>query len=178
MDVLFHFSEDPSITRFTPHVPRTNPAHRAAVWAIDDAHQSLYWFPRDCPRAAAWPRDERERARFEAAFGTPAWRVHAIEAAWLPRVRAALIYRYSLPAAPFVPWEDASGQWVSYEPVEPLAVEAIGDLVRLHERSGIELRVVESLWPVVDRMVSDDWDFSIVRIANAAPRPAGPGGLS
>ncbi|HEX2785845.1 MAG TPA: hypothetical protein VHN36_19890, partial [Ilumatobacteraceae bacterium] len=28
-DVLHHFSEDPNITRFVPHVPRTNPEHQA-----------------------------------------------------------------------------------------------------------------------------------------------------
>jgi hypothetical protein len=41
--VLHHFSEDPSIERFIPHVPRTNPTHRAAVWAIDVDHAPLYW---------------------------------------------------------------------------------------------------------------------------------------
>lgn len=170
MDVLFHFSEHPAITRFTPHVPRTNPAQRAAVWAIDAEHQSLYWFPRDCPRATAWPRDEREREQFAAVFGTSAWRVHAIESAWLPRMREAVVHRYSLPATTFVPWEEASGQWVSREPVDPIAVEALDDLVGLHARAGIELRVVDSLWPVVDLMKSDRWDFSIVRLSNAAPR--------
>ena len=52
--VLFHFSEDPTLQRFVPHVPRTNPAHEPAVWAIDDDHAPLYWFPRACPRITAW----------------------------------------------------------------------------------------------------------------------------
>ena len=51
---LLHFSEDPSITRFTPHVPATNPGQAPAVWAIDAAHAPVYWFPRDCPRGAVW----------------------------------------------------------------------------------------------------------------------------
>ncbi len=42
---LLHFSEDPSITRFVPHVPRTNPDHAPAVWAIDADHAPVYWFP-------------------------------------------------------------------------------------------------------------------------------------
>jgi hypothetical protein len=175
MAVLFHFSEDPSITRFTPHVPRTNPTQRPAVWAIDAAHESLYWFPRDCPRAAAWPRDGGEREHFAAVFRTSAWRVHAIEAAWVQRMRTTVIHRYSLPADTFEPWEEASGQWVSREVVEPRAVEPLGDLLELHEHSGIELRVVDSLWPMVDLIAAGDWDYSLVRLANATPRRDGTG---
>ncbi|HMG50328.1 MAG TPA: hypothetical protein VK597_07005, partial [Inquilinus sp.] len=60
---LFHFSDDPAIERFEPRpvrVPSARPAGREwlngpLVWAIDDAHQMLYLFPRDCPRILAWP---------------------------------------------------------------------------------------------------------------------------
>ena len=47
---LYHFSEDPSIERSAPHVPSSNPTQAPAVWAIDEDHAPLYWFPRDCPR--------------------------------------------------------------------------------------------------------------------------------
>lgn len=168
--VVFHFSEDPAITRFVPHVPRTNPAHAAAVWAIDEAHAPLYWFPRDCPRVAAWPRSGAEAQAFRAAFGTDAGRVHAIEDGWQQRMAAAVIYRYELNAADFAPWGDASGQWISDHIVAPQRVEPIGDLFALHRDAGIELRVVESLWPVHDLAHRGPWDFSTVRMANARPR--------
>lgn len=170
--VLHHFSEDPAIVRLVPHVPASNPGVRAAVWAIDAEHAPLYWFPRDCPRVTAWPRHAGERAAFEQAFATTAHRVHAIEAAWLDRVRRARLYRYDLPGEPFEPWAEASGQWIAAVDVEPLGVEEVGDLVALHAEAGIELRVVPSLWPLRDLAVSERWDFSIVRWANAAPRPS------
>jgi hypothetical protein len=170
-EVLYHFSEDPGITRFVPHVPRTNPNHRAAVWAIAPDHAALYWFPRDCPRVTAWPRTAREAVAFRDAFATLADRVHAIESHWLERMRATTLYRYSLERSDFSPWGDASGQWVSEHAVEPVEVVAIGDLLDAHVRAGIELRIVPSLWPMHDLAVSDRWDFSIVRMANAAPRP-------
>ena len=72
--VVYHFSEDPSIERFEPHVPRTNPSQPPAVWAIDGEHASLYWFPRDCPRLAAWPRTPAEAAIFQSSFNTVAHR--------------------------------------------------------------------------------------------------------
>jgi hypothetical protein len=168
--VLFHFSEDPTIERFEPHVPRTNPDHPPAVWAIDADHAPLYWFPRDCPRVTAWPRDAREAADFRQAFATDAPRVHAIEAAWLDRMRTTEVHRYEFDAADFTRWALASGQWISDRAVEPLSVSPVGDLLDAHVRTGIELRVVPNLWRLHDLAVSDRWDFSLVRMANAAPR--------
>ena len=169
MQVLFHFSEDPTISLFVPHVPRTNPTHRPAVWAIDGAHAPLYWFPRDCPRVTAWPRDPNEAIAFRAAFATEAHRVHAIELGWLERTRSAVLYRYAFDATAFAPWPDASGQWICEHAVEPLSVAPVGDLLAEHATAGIELRLVPSLWPVRDLAVSGRWDFSVVRMASAVP---------
>lgn len=168
---LQHFSEDPTIERFVPHVPPTNPSHPPAVWAIDEAHAPLYWFPRHCPRVTAWPRGDDERAGFERAFCTTARRVHAIELAWLAAMSTTVLYRYRFADAPFRPWPEASGQWISDEAVEPVAMEPVGDLVALHADAGIELRAVPSLWPLHDLVQTGGWDFSIVRLANATPRP-------
>jgi len=52
---LWHFSEDPSLDRFLPHVPVTNPQARPLVWAVDTRHAPMFWFPRDCPRGCIWP---------------------------------------------------------------------------------------------------------------------------
>ncbi len=171
-DRLYHFSEDPSIERFVPHVPVTNPHQPPSVWAIDEVHAPLYWFPRDCPRVTAWPRDGVERGEFEAAFCTGASRVHVIESSWLDALRTAALYRYTLPGTSFVPWAEASGQWVSAVDVAPLDVQPLGDLLALHATAGIELRIVPDLWPIHDLAISDRWDFSIVRMRNARPRRA------
>ena len=160
---LFHFSHDPGIRRFVPHVPPTNPTHEPAVWAIDAAHASLYWFPRDCPRVTAWPRNDSEQAVFREAFTTTASRVHAIELGWLPSMSTTVLYRYRFDAATFRPWPEAAGQWISDLPVDPIEVEPVGDLLELHVHADIELRAVPSLWPLRDLAVSDRWDFSIVR---------------
>jgi len=168
---LFHFSHDPSITRFVPHVPATNPSQPASVWAIDAEHAPLYWFPRNCPRVTAWPRTDGERVEFEAAFCTVARRVHAIELGWLPEMQSAELYRYRFDSAAFRPWVDASGQWVSHTTVEPLDVTHVVDLVGLHIAAGIELRAVPDLRPVRTLAMRGPWDFSIVRFHLARPSP-------
>ena len=168
--VLYHFSEDPNIVRFVPHVPRTNLSQPPAVWAIDRKHAPLYWFPRDCPRIAVYPFHEGQRAEFEARFTTSALRIHAIESEWLERMRSVKIYRYELDSAAFSPWEEANGQWISATEVMPSSVTPIGDLLAAHAAAGIELRLVPSLWPLHDVVRESGFDFSIVRMHNAQAR--------
>ena len=177
-DVLYHFSEDATIERFTPHVPRTNPTEAPAVWAIDTEHAPLYWFPRDCPRVAAWPRNEAEAHVFRTALQTTAHRVQAIELEWLERMRTTVLHRYTFDAGAFTRWPKASGQWVSHRVVEPVDVAPVGDLLHTHVAAGVELRLVASLWPLHDLVVDEAWDFSIVRMANAAPRAGQRGSIT
>jgi hypothetical protein len=165
--VLFHFSEDPGIERFVPHVPASNPTQPPAVWAIDEAHAPLYWFPRDCPRVTVWPWDEAGRPHFAEVFETDAARLHVIEKRWLERMHTVELFRYDLPDDTFEPWPDAYGQYVSRVDVVPVSVQPVGDLVVLHQQAGIELRVVDSLHGVRELAISDEWNFSIVRWMNA-----------
>ncbi len=168
---LFHFSHDPAIERFAPHVPATNSGQPPRVWAIDADHAPLYWFPRDCPRVTAWPRNVHEQIQFRESFSTVAPRVHAIELGWLPILGSAVLYRYRFDGSSFRPWTEASGQWVSDVAVEPIEVERIDDLIGCHVAAGIELRAVPNLWPLRDLAAGGTWDFSIVRFQQALPRP-------
>ena len=102
-----------------------------------------------------------------AAFCTTASRVHAVELGWLDRIRTTRLFRYSFDVGHFVRWPEASGYWISTEPVVPLAVAPVGELFDAHVRAAIELRAVPSLWPLHDAVQSPDWDFSIVRMHNA-----------
>lgn len=167
---LYHFSEDRGIERFVPHVPRTNPSHPPAVWAIDGQHAPLYWFPRDCPRVTIWPRHAADQAAFAERFSTTAPRVHAIESGWLHRMRATTLYRYELDPAGFEPWTAATGQWIGYAEVAPIDVIPVGDLLAAHAAASIELRIVPSLWPLHDIAVRGEFEFSVVRMHNAQPR--------
>lgn len=168
---LLHFSEDPHITRFVPHMPATNPVHHPAVWAIDAAHAPLYWFPRDCPRVTVSADDTDQRAELGALLQTSAARVQATELGWLSRLRDVILYEYALPRATFRPWSDVpDGQWISEQDVEPLAVRPVGDLLERHVAAGVELRLVPDLWPLRDVVVASGLPFSLVRMHNAAAR--------
>ncbi len=170
--MFFHFSEDGGITRFVPHVPRTNLSAAAAVWALDEAHSPLYWFPRDCPRVAVWPRNDREAEAFGSAFATNSRRVHVTERAWEQRMKSCHLYRYTFDPAPFAPWPDADGQYIATEPVTPVAVEDVGNLFEAHRAAHIDLRLVDDLTEWRALALQGPWDFSIVRYHNAQHLPA------
>jgi hypothetical protein len=170
---VLHFSEDPTITRFVPHVAATARQPEAYVWAVDAARAPDYWFPRDCPRAMAWTTPETtdaDRARVLGPGGGD--RVHAVEYSWLDALRTVRLYAYRLPAAPFRPIGDpVRFAHVATEPVEPLGpAEPVGDLLRLHEEAGIQLRVLPNLWAFWDAVTASSLGFSGIRLRNAAQR--------
>ena len=130
---LFHFSEDPSIAVFRPHVAPTSNESDPFVWAIDEEHAPSYWFPRDCPRACCWldgrPVSEADMALLSLGG---AHRLHAIEADWLERVRACQLYCYEFDPTPFELKNAEAGYWIAYCEVAPLAVAPVDDLLARH----------------------------------------------
>lgn len=150
---LFHFSDDPSIEIFTPRPVRISTERPAGqewlngplVWAIDEPHQPMYLFPRDCPRILYWPTPTTTPEDRERWWGERSCRVVAnIEWSWLDRLRTGLLHRYELPEPEFMNLHDA-GMWVSRVAVIPIKVDTLCDLLAELRKQGVELRVMESL---------------------------------
>jgi uncharacterized protein (TIGR00106 family) len=119
---LVHFSEDPGIRRFVPHVAATSTQPEPYVWAVDAARSPDYWFPRACPRALAWVASGTTDADRDRIIGAGCGqRVHVIEHGWLEALRTVRLYAYRLPADRFQPvGEPEPHAHVAAEPVEPL----------------------------------------------------------
>jgi hypothetical protein len=170
---VLHFSEDPTITRFIPHVAPTSIQPDAYVWAVDADQAPSYWFPRQCPRAMAWSVATTTAADRDRIIGPGCGeRVHAIEYGWLDAIRRVRLYAYRLPAAVFRPiGEPVPHAMVATEQVEPLGpAEPVGDLLRLHEEAGIQLRLLDNLWRFWDAVIVSTMQFSGIRLRNAHPR--------
>ena len=158
---LWHVSEDDSIGCFEPRDGK--------VWAIGTRLLPLYWFPRDCPRATFWAEStttERDVDRFLG--GDRARRVHVVEPEWLEPMRTTRVLAYRMPGDAFV--EDDDRFWISTEPVEPLEVVELGDLVGRHEQAGIELETEPDLLDFWDEVVGASLGFSGIRLRNARMR--------
>ena len=161
---LWHFSEDPTLGRFAPHTPVTNPAVPPLVWAIDTRHSPTYWFPRDCPRACIWTlatTSERDRAMFFSQSDTP--RIHVIESAWLERMRECRLYAYRMPSDTFRPYS-VTGYWVSNDVVHSIERVDVYDLVDRHVDASIELRVTPTIVPFWEQVVGSTLGYSGCRL--------------
>jgi Family of unknown function (DUF6886) len=175
---VLHFSEDPGITVFVPHVAATARPPQAFVWAVAADRAPDYWFPRDCPRAMAWLLPTTSTVDRERILGPGGgYRVHAIEYGWLEAIRTVQLFAYRLPADQFVPFgEPAPYAWVATEPVRPLAPpERVANLLTLHEAAGIQLRVLPDLRPFWAAVTKTSLGYSAIRLANAHPGAAGSG---
>jgi hypothetical protein len=151
-------SEDDSIRRFEPRDGK--------VWAIGTRLLPLYWFPRDCPRATFWAESETTRDDVECFLGGDRMRrVHVVEPEWLDPMRARRVVAYRVPEETFVENEDRF--WISEEPVEPLELVELGDLVARHGAAGIELRTEDELLGFWDEVVASSLGFSGIRLRNA-----------
>jgi hypothetical protein len=173
---VLHFSEDPTISLFVPHVAPTSSEAEAYVWAVGHDRAPDYWFPRQCPRALAWVAAGTSDVDRDRIVGAGCGdRVHAVEYGWLDAMRSTKLYAYRLPAAPFHPIASPGAEphaMVATEPVEPLAPpDPVGDLLTCHAEAGIQLRVLDNLWPFWDQVVTSTLSFSGIRLHNAKPRP-------
>lgn len=165
---VLHFSEDPTITTFRPHVARTNGKVTPYVWAVGHDRAPDYWFPRQCPRAMAWvgpatTPEDRDRI-IGAGCGT---RVHAVEYGWLDAIRSVELYAYRLPADEFVEHDAAVVATTEVRPLGP--AEPVGDLFALHEAAGIQLRVMRRLHDFWAEVVGSTLEWSGIRMRNAKP---------
>lgn len=165
---LYHYSEDPTIKLFEPRpsVHAEGPtAGKQLVWAIDERHSPVYYFPRNCPRVMLWPVEGSTQADIDLWMNSDARMVAHIESAWADRFAACVLYRYTFDGADFENLHD-HGVHVNPAPVEPIAVEPVGDLGSALEAENVELRAVESLQPLADAWFST-LHFSGVRLKNA-----------
>jgi hypothetical protein len=169
---LFHFSDDPNITHFEPRTPPHRPGVEPLVWAVDEANQATYLFPRECPRILLWPTPETTAEDRAAWWGdrpdTPL--IAHVEWDWYERLRTQTLYRYELPPETFQPLKDDTWMWVSRTAVEPLAMEPIPDIMTAMADAGVELRLMRSLAPLWGAWESTV-HFSGIRLRNSKTWP-------
>ena len=172
---LFHFSEEPDIEVFEPRLMAARPEITAPlVWAIEEAHQCMYLFPRDCPRILYWPLPTTTAEDLDRYWGTleGVRAVACIEWDWLGRMHTTSVTRYHLAPDTFEDLHDA-GMWVSRQTVRPTLAEPMGDLVEALRQDGVELRLMRRLTPL--RGISDtSLHASGIRLRNAQDWQAGP----
>jgi hypothetical protein len=166
--MLYHVSESAGIALFKPR-----PSEYAAdpvVWAIEEARLCNYLLPRDCPRVTFYAGVAAAATDVEGLLGASS-AVVAIETGWFARAQSTRLFCYEMPPKTFECLDRGAGYFVSRDAVVPSGVRLIDNPVAELRRLA-ELRTVTSLWPLRDAVVASSLQFSLIRMRNAAPRPA------
>jgi hypothetical protein len=169
--MLYHVSEEPQIDRFDP---RPSPlVDGAVVWAVDEEHLRNYVLPRECPRVTFYAGPQTTPTDRERFLGRST-SVVAIESGWVQHLQQMPLYCYLLPSATFECLDANAGYFVSRAPVSPAGVEVVLDPRAELAGRGVELRVLNDLWPVHDAVAASSLIFSMIRMRNARPRQTRP----
>ena len=171
MNHLYHFSDDPHITCFEPR-PSPNPSVKVdgnVVFAVGEHTMVNFLLPRECPRVTFYALPESKPENVARLLNGSRY-VIAIELGWLERVMHGRIHCYTLPADTFTIWDEGAGYYVSYQPVTPLAIRTIDNLLLELANHYVEIRILPSLWPLFDAVVDSSLQFSMIRMRNAQPR--------
>ena len=172
MTKLFHVSDRDDIVRFNPRVAPSDPNARIGVWAIDEDHLGNQLLPRDCPRVCfrtGQSTSPQDIGRF--LFGDAAARVIAIEAAWWQRVTRATLWVYELPAEPCTLLDEVAGYYLAETSVTPIDRREVSDIPVAIIELGYELRVMPTLWPLREAVITSTLALSVIRWRNAGPSP-------
>ena len=145
---VLHFSEDPTIERFVPHVAPTSQLREPYVWAVTADRCPDYWFP-GLPASHGLEEAGTTAADAERIIGA-GWAIGCTRSSTAGSGRSwtSVFTRTGCPPSPFAPVGDFEHAVVARVPVKPLGpAEPVRDLLDLHEEAGIQLRVLDNLWP-------------------------------
>jgi len=155
---LFHVSEEPDIQVFVPRVPLRKELDqtKGLVWALNEAGLPNFLTPRECPRVT-W-------------LASSGHRCLAIEHAWHKRMLNTTLYIYEFDPARFYLQDMCAGYYVSEHTERPIGWTRIDDLYGALFEHGVEVRLVNNLWPLRDAVVNSTVNFSICDMWNAQPK--------
>ncbi len=170
---LFHVSEEPDIRIFEPRLPTRKDLDPTIglVWAIDEARLPNFLTPRDCPRVTyhvGTQTTEADRTRFFTSSGTS----HAvvIENRWFDRMKNTTLYLYEFDPRDFVLQDNIAGYYVAKTTQRPVGKIVLTDLFGELFGRNVELRITDNLWDIADAVKNSTLNWSLCRMANAAPR--------
>lgn len=166
---LFHISEEPGIKLFEP---RPSPSVFESiignvVFAISDQLLHNYLLPRDCPRVTYYATEQTSEEDKALHFGSSdADYIITVENEWHHRIIDTTLYCYEFPIDNFTLLDDCAGYYISYKPVEPIAMHTISNPINEILKRNIELRFTPNLKLLADRISRSTLNFSLIRMRN------------
>lgn len=164
---LFHVSEESGISVFVPRpvVRRDLDPAVKYVWAIDEDHLPNFLTPRNCPRVCYRVNHCTTADDIEKYIGSSGQHVVIIETDWLERLKSTKLYLYEFDPNDFVMQDAVAGYYVSTVTVRPIQKLCVHDLPAEIRKRGVDLRTVDKLHPVAEKIKASTFDWSLCRMA-------------
>lgn len=171
---LFHVSEDPDINVFAPRLPARKDLdpNIGLVWAIDEGRLPNFLTPRDCPRVTYHVGNQTtdaDKKRFFTSSGISHGVV--IESKWYHTMKNTVLYLYEFDAEEFTLQDSIAGYYVATTTQYPKEKYVLTDLFGELAKRNVEIRMVDNLWDIAEAVKTSTLNWSLCRMANAAPRP-------
>lgn len=170
---LFHVSEESNIQAFEPRIPTRDDLDKTVglVWAIDEKRLPNFLTPRNCPRVAYHVgKDTIESDKWKFFTSTTLTYAVVIESDWFEKMKNAILYLYEFAVDDFVLQDDVAGYYVAKTTQIPKAKYQLNDLFGELIKRNVEIRVVDNLWDVAEKVKTSTLNWSLCRMAYASPR--------
>lgn len=167
---LFHVSEESDIKVFKPRKPYRNDMQHspALVWAVDEKRLPNFLTPRDCPRVTYHIPENFEGDIGEGLFSSSTvTHVVAIESEWFNIMKNTVLYLYEFDSESFYLQDETAGYYVSEKEQYPLQVVEISDSFKELFDRNVEVRILDNLIDLRDRIIKTPLNWSMCRMGNA-----------
>ncbi|WP_411268174.1 DUF6886 family protein [Paenibacillus sp. PL91] len=167
---LFHVSEECDISIFKPRIPTRKDMNqeKGLVWAINEKCLPNFLTPRNCPRVTYHCNEtttEEDKRHFLSS--SSASHVVAIEHKWFEIMRGTKLYLYEFDTSDFYLNDRSAGYYVSEKCQIPVNTIIINDLFGELMRRKVEVRLIDNLWDLCEKIQKTSFDWSMCRMGFA-----------
>ena len=170
---LFHVSEEPDIAVFRPRIPQRKDLDKTVglVWAVDEQRLPNFLTPRNCPRVTYHIGTNTSKADRERYFSSSATTyVVVIKSKWFEVMKNTVLYLYEFDPSDFVLQDEIAGYYVAKTAQIPIAKYPVDDLFAELFRRKVEVRIVDNLWDIGNKIETSTLNWSMCRMGFADPK--------
>jgi len=167
---LFHVSEEEDISVFKPRIPTRKDLEQSKglVWAINEECLPNFLTPRNCPRVTYHSNEnttDNDKKRYFSSRTTN--HVIAIEHEWYEKMKNTTLYLYEFDTTDFYVQDRCAGYYVSERPQIPINQMVIQDVFKELIKRKVEVRMMDNLWDLCERIQNTSLDWSMCRMGYA-----------
>ncbi len=170
---IFHVSEEANIETFHPRVPMRDDLDKAVglVWAINENCLPNFLTPRNCPRVTYHIGEKTTKSDIDKFFSSSKINhTVVIEQKWFKPMLDATLYLYEFDISDFELQDVIAGYYVSKVKQTPIKKHKIDNLFDELFKRNVEIRMVDNLWEINEKIQNSTLNWSMCRMAYAQPR--------